>query len=103
VLEPLLGIFQGRLLFDEVEMGEETEDFGETVRLKDIEEFKGFLHLSEILSFERTISNPKLPSIINSTKSTTLPRSIMLLRSFPHSTKVIRRVLPETTVIGPRG
>jgi hypothetical protein len=49
-----------------------------------------------------TISNPKLPSTMRSTRSTTLPRSIMLFRSFPHSINVIRLVLPDTTVMGPR-
>ena len=30
-------------LFDEVEVGEDADDFGEAVRLEDVEEFKSFL------------------------------------------------------------
>ena len=52
-------------------------------------------------SGEQTISKPKEPSIIKSTKSTTLPMSIIELRSLLHSMKVIRRFFPPTTVIGP--
>lgn len=50
---------------------------------------------------EQTISKPKEPSIMRSTKSTTLPISIMELRSLLHSMKVSRRFFPPTTVIGP--
>jgi hypothetical protein len=64
-----------------------------------------------------TISKPKLPSIIRSTRSAILPMSIMEFRSLLHSIKVRRRFfptnilvfadttvsqdLPATTVMGP--
>lgn len=49
----------------------------------------------------RTISKPNEPSIMRRTKSTTLPMSIMELMSLLHSMKVIRRLFPPMTVIGP--
>ena len=48
-----------------------------------------------------SISNPKLPSTINNTKSAIFPRSIIEEISFGHSIKVRRRFFPLTTVIGP--
>jgi len=51
-----------------------------------------------------SISKPKDPSTINSTRSAVLARSSIAQRSSEgHSKKVIRLVLPATTVMGPKG
>lgn len=89
-------------------MGQDTQDFWEPMCLQDVEEFKGFLDVLSLRHYglrdnSLTISNPKLPSIMSRTRSTTFPRSIILLRSLPHSMKVILLVFPDTTVIGPCG
>ena len=42
-LESLLSVFEGRGLLDEVEVGENTNDFGEAVGLEDVEELERFL------------------------------------------------------------
>jgi hypothetical protein len=49
-----------------------------------------------------SISKPNEPSIMSRTRSAILPTSIIELRSFPTSMNVNRRVLPLTTVTGPR-
>ena len=87
-------------------MGEETDDFGETVRLEDVEELEGFLQRAWTDSMrkhivKRTISNPYEPSIMRSTRSATFAMSTMELRSLLHSTKVILFFFPLTTVTGP--
>ena len=43
LLEGLFGVFECRGFFDEVEVGEDADDFGETVRLEDVEKLEGFL------------------------------------------------------------
>ena len=43
MFQSFLGVFQGGGFLDQVEVGEEAEDFGKAVRLENIEEFKGFL------------------------------------------------------------
>ena len=44
VLESFLGVFERRLFLDQIHMGEKTEDFWESVGLKDIQEFECLLH-----------------------------------------------------------
>jgi len=68
--------------------GEEGREGGEEVSSRRREEKRSRL--------ERTISKPKDPSIMRSTRSATLAISIMALRSLAHSMKVSRRVLPES-------
>lgn len=45
VLEALLRIFERRGFSNQVEMGEEAENFGEPVGLQDIQELESFLHV----------------------------------------------------------
>lgn len=47
MLEALLRVLQRALLLDEVEVGEETDDLGETVSLENVEELKSFLILAQ--------------------------------------------------------
>jgi hypothetical protein len=42
-LERLFSRFERFGLFDEIKVGEDADDFWETVRLKDVKEFEGFL------------------------------------------------------------
>ena len=46
MLETLLRVLQCALLLDQIEVGKETDDLGETVSLKDIEELESFLILA---------------------------------------------------------
>ena len=43
VFESFLSVFQGGGFLDQVEVGEEAENFGEAVGLEDIKELEGFL------------------------------------------------------------
>ena len=43
LLERLFGVTLRLDLLDEVEVGKDADDFGEAVRLEDVDEFKGFL------------------------------------------------------------
>ena len=43
LLESLFGGALGGDFFDEIKVGKDTDDFGEAVRLQDVEELKGFL------------------------------------------------------------
>lgn len=86
-------------------MTKDTNNFGKPVRLKNIEEFKRFLDVSvSLVNLARlgpTISNPKLASIIRSTKSAIFPMSIIELRSLLHSIIVSLLFFPATSVMGP--
>ena len=63
-LQSFLGRFEGRGLLDEVEVGEHADDFGEAMRLEDVEELERFLgrvrtqNRAEHTTIGRTISNP---------------------------------------------
>jgi hypothetical protein len=46
VLEAFLGVFESRSLLDEVHVGKEADDFGETVRLEHVEKLECFLQPS---------------------------------------------------------
>jgi hypothetical protein len=48
LFECFFGIFEGCGFFDEVEVGEDANDFGEAVRLEDVEEFKTFLLINDV-------------------------------------------------------
>jgi len=48
-LQNLFCVSEGRCLLDQVEVGEHTDDFWETVGLQDIEEFKRFLACTTII------------------------------------------------------
>lgn len=49
MLQPLLGVLECLLLLDEVEVSQKTNDFGETVRLKNVEKLECFLIVSKTL------------------------------------------------------
>lgn len=46
VLQPFLGVFERRGFLDKIHVREEAEDFGETVRLQNVEELERFLQRS---------------------------------------------------------
>lgn len=69
------------------------------VGLSEIQMFPGGVLTVNDKKRERlAISNPKFPSIINNTKSTTFPTSIILHSELLHSMNVIRLCFPATSV-----